>query len=478
MSGRALLQDLIVGVAKRANISEQEAETFVRMVFTVISDSLADEKIIKIRNLGTFKLVEIDERESVDPNTGVLTRVKGYRKIVFTPDNALKDLINKPFAQFETVILNDNTDLAEMERGAESSSLIDEEDDDVALDIEENPEELLEDNGLADEAMSEEIPEEASDVTLSDKNEETVLKETVQDDSMKLEEKTDTEKVEEGIIEEPVGDDMSVAHVLSDEEKIQPGSDMDMGQTNPEVDSVSSSIEYQHADYQKIQEQKVEELNVTTQTVEHQTIEHQSIVHQGREESGRPNRSMRISLGGMIALFVFILVLMTGSYLLGYYRLLCPCVFLTEEENYSEMQVLSDKTDSRSAVCPVPKAKQHPATDTIGKTPENQATKQIAAQTSKPVQTVKQSEAKSKEDSLAQLRKKATQYPQVKNGAYLIVGVKSVHTLKSGESLLRLAQKNYGSRDFVQYIVELNQIKNPDLVQIGKEIKLPELIKK
>ena len=151
MSGRALLQDLIVGVAKRANISEQEAETFVRMVFTIISDSLADEKIIKIRNLGTFKLVEIDDRESVDPNTGALTRVKGYKKIVFTPDNALKDLINKPFAQFETVILNDNTDLSEMERGTESSSLADEEEEDEALAMEESSEELLEENTLMDE---------------------------------------------------------------------------------------------------------------------------------------------------------------------------------------------------------------------------------------------------------------------------------------------------------------------------------------
>ena len=121
------MQDLIQGVSRRANISEQEAETFVRTVFAVVSDSLSDEKVIKIRNLGTFKLVEVDDRETVDPTTGMTTRVKGYRKVVFTPDNTLKDLINKPFSQFETVLLNESTDLADMERGVDPEASVEDE---------------------------------------------------------------------------------------------------------------------------------------------------------------------------------------------------------------------------------------------------------------------------------------------------------------------------------------------------------------
>lgn len=475
MSGRALLQDLIVGVAKRANISEQEAETFVRMVFTIISDSLVDEKIIKIRNLGTFKLVEIDDRESVDPNTGALTRVKGYKKIVFTPDNALKDLINKPFAQFETVILNDNTDLSEMERGAESSALSDEEEEDEALAMEESSEEFLEENTLMDEDSHEEI----SDTTSLEENETAVLNEAVKGDSEKSKEDSDIETTEEDAADGLAVDEKGGGNASSDEENVQPESDVDTESPHSENDVASSNnIEYQHADYQKIQEQKVEELNVTTQTVEHQTIEHQSIVHQGKEENGHQNRSMRLSLGGMIALFVFILVLMTGSYLAGYYRVLCPCTFLPEAENYSGTLVLTGEDDSVSAVCPIPKSEQHAPADTVAEKRMNQPAKEVTAPASEQTQASKGAVAKSKEDSLAQLRKKAAQYPQVKNGSYLIVGIKSSHTLRSGESLLRLAQKNYGSRDFVQYIVTLNQIKDPDLVQIGKEIKLPELIKK
>lgn len=474
MSGRALLQDLIVGVAKRANISEQEAETFVRMVFTVISDSLADEKIIKIRNLGTFKLVEIDDRESVDPNTGALTRVKGYKKIVFTPDNTLKDLINKPFAQFETVILNDNTDLAEMERGVESTPLSEEEEDDETLAVEESSEVFSEENNPVDEDAQEDI----SDTASTEGNEEAVLNEFEKDDSGELVENPDTDNAEKDIAEESIEDERSAESASSEEESkhSDSGADADQEQSKSET-TPPNNIEYQHADYQKIQEQKVEELNVTTQTVEHQTIEHH-IVHQGKEESENQNKSMRLSLGGMIALFVFILMLMTGSYLAGYYRVLCPCTFLPEAGNYSGTLALTGEDDSVSAVCPIPKSEQRVPADTVAEKQMNQSAKETTTPVSEQSQASKAAAAKNKEDSLAQLRKKATQYPQVKNGSYLIVGVKSVHTLKSGESLLRLAQKYYGSRDFVQYIVALNQIKDPNLVQVGKEIKLPELIEK
>lgn len=424
MGGRALLQDLIQGVSRRANISEQEAETFVRTVFAVVSDSLSDEKVIKIRNLGTFKLVEVDDRETVDPTTGMTTRVKGYRKVVFTPDNTLKDLINKPFSQFETVLLNESTDLADMERGVDPEASVEDEE--------------------PEEGEGEELQEETETPDVEEKeSEETELPETA-----------DAEAPQTETVESP-----SAAE--DTEETIEEDRD----------DMSSSSIEYQHADYQKIQEQKVEELNVTTQTVEHQTIEHQSIVHQSEPESERQSRCMRLSQGGMIGLFLFILLLMAGSYFAGYYRVLCPCALCpdgVEPAAVAEMKEADTLTvrEEKRQVEPV-------ENDSVKKAEQN--TGALAA--SAHQQAVRQDSVKSREDSLKHLRAKASEYPQVKNAKYLIVGVKTVHKLKSGESLLRLAQQVYGSREFVTYIIELNQIKDPNLVQIGKEIKLPELVK-
>lgn len=424
MGGRALLQDLIQGVSRRANISEQEAETFVRTVFAVVSDSLSDEKVIKIRNLGTFKLVEVDDRETVDPTTGMTTRVKGYRKVVFTPDNTLKDLINKPFSQFETVLLNESTDLADMERGVDPEASVEDEE--------------------PEEGEGEELQEETETPDVEEKeSEETELPETA-----------DAEAPQTETVESP-------SAVEDTEETIEEDRD----------DMSSSSIEYQHADYQKIQEQKVEELNVTTQTVEHQTIEHQSIVHQSEPESEHQSRCMRLSQGGMIGLFLFILLLMAGSYFAGYYRVLCPCALCPDGV---EPAVVAEMKEADTLTVREEKRQVEPVeNDSVKKAEQN--TGALAA--SAHQQAARQDSVKSREDSLKHLRAKASEYPQVKNAKYLIVGVKTVHKLKSGESLLRLAQQVYGSREFVTYIIELNQIKDPNLVQIGKEIKLPELVK-
>lgn len=480
MGGRVLLQDLIQGVAKRANISEQEAGTFVRTVFAVVSDSLADEKIIKIRNLGTFKLIEVGERETVDAETGAVLRVKGYHKVVFTPDNSLKDLINKPFAQFETVFLNDSTDLADMERGAEDA--VSEGEEDEELEGQEDEENIASVEHAvsggqpeADDSESvagpsvEESSEEMSSVEISS-SEGGAEPASASVSARPVEERPVTE-------EEPVQPVVPEAHV-SEFDRNEASADEEHSENK---EYASDHIEYQHTDYQRVHDQKVEELNVTTQTVEHQTIEHQSIVHQGRAEGERQSRCMRLSQSGMIGLFLFILLLMAGSYLAGYYRVLCPsCTVLPDQGGVAPARVHTERKDTVAKL----QEKAVPAVQNdslVGKGKEDVKEKatpvQPAVSSSASAQPSQAVAGKPSADSLKRLKDKMAQYPQVKQGAYRIVGVKSVHRLKSGESLLRLAQKVYGSRDFVKYIIVMNGIKDPDLVQIGQEIKLPELVK-
>lgn len=487
MGGRVLLQDLIQGVAKRANISEQEAETFVRTVFTVISDTLADEKVIKIRNLGTFKLVEVNDRETVDTNTGAVTRIKGYRKVVFTPDNALKELINKPFAQFEPVVLNEATALSDMERGVESLASDDEEAEDEEPDMPDA--EGLDEGAEADGEDSEPVETPESETVIS---EETPVAdeeaEAIQTEaSTNGAEATETNDAAETITAAAAAENREQetdASVQTEEIRYATESVEETADSEPLADDVelyeeiaAANIEYQHADYQKVQDQKVEELNVTTQTVEHQTIEHQSIVHQGQEGNQRQGNCLRLSQGGMIALFVFILALMVGSYMAGYYRVLCPCTFVPEADNDSKYLQLPAEKDSLATVRQFKETVKHSIADTAVKPDTGKVAVQTTAKDVKNEKTTPQL-SENQADSLKQLREKATQYPQVKSGTYLIVGVKAVHKLKSGESLLRLALSNYGSKDFAKYIVVMNQIKNPNLVQVGQDIKLPELVKK
>ena len=116
MNKKVLLQDLSESLVRRRGMDKEDANVFVRSVFDIIAEYLQADKIIKVKGLGTFKLVTVDSRESVDVNTGERIVIKEYTKVNFTPDPVLRDAVNKPFAQFETVVLYEGTDVAEMER--------------------------------------------------------------------------------------------------------------------------------------------------------------------------------------------------------------------------------------------------------------------------------------------------------------------------------------------------------------------------
>ena len=111
MNEKITLQDLINLFSEKQGISKKDAELFVRSLFDLIEEALAAEKYVKVKGLGTFKLTEVDSRESVNVNTGERIEIQGHTKVSFTPDTTMKDLINKPFAHFETVILNDGVEL-------------------------------------------------------------------------------------------------------------------------------------------------------------------------------------------------------------------------------------------------------------------------------------------------------------------------------------------------------------------------------
>ena len=110
MNEKITLQDLINLFGEKQGMSKKDAELFVRSLFDLIEEALATEKYVKVKGFGTFKLTEVDSRESVNVNTGERIEIQGHTKVSFTPDTTMKDLINKPFAHFETVVLNDGVE--------------------------------------------------------------------------------------------------------------------------------------------------------------------------------------------------------------------------------------------------------------------------------------------------------------------------------------------------------------------------------
>lgn len=115
MDNKIGIQELAAAIAKVREIDGSEAEIFCRSVFEVVSEFLVKDKLVKIKGLGTFKLIEVSDRESINVNTGERIVIAGHTKMSFTPDSVLRDTVNRPFADFETTVLSDNASTEKME---------------------------------------------------------------------------------------------------------------------------------------------------------------------------------------------------------------------------------------------------------------------------------------------------------------------------------------------------------------------------
>ena len=116
------IQEIATVLIEKNGLKRKEAEQFVLTMFDLIKESLATDRVVKIKGLGTFKVVDIEARESVNVNTGERVLIEGHDKITFTPDNTMKELVNKPFSQFETVVLNEGITFDDMPETEEDRS--------------------------------------------------------------------------------------------------------------------------------------------------------------------------------------------------------------------------------------------------------------------------------------------------------------------------------------------------------------------
>ena len=212
MNEKITLQDLINLFSEKQGMNKKDAEVFVRTMFELIEEALATEKYVKIKGLGTFKLTEVDSRESVNVNTGERIEIQGHTKISFTPDVTMKELINKPFSHFETVVLNEGVEL-----------------EDTPV---ETPEEIVQEEIISETIIAEEpaIVEEPQPEPIVETpiEEETIVEEpTVEEQTIEepiseepIEEETIIEEstVEEPVAEEPITEEPVITEVQTSEE--------------------------------------------------------------------------------------------------------------------------------------------------------------------------------------------------------------------------------------------------------------------
>ncbi len=207
---KTALQLIADAVAKKHKITVKEAEKFVSAIFDVVNEGLKTDKLVKVKGLGTFKVQAVKPRESVNVNTGERVLIEGHEKVSFTPDATMKELVNKPFAQFETVVLNDGVDFADIESKSddeEKAENIDEivvsAEEIVASDEEkaETKEEITAE--IIDEKPAEEVPQQAVEIPLvALEAKEEIVEERGKEQKESVEEKETVVEVKAEAVEE------------------------------------------------------------------------------------------------------------------------------------------------------------------------------------------------------------------------------------------------------------------------------------
>ncbi|AFJ07632.1 putative integration host factor IHF alpha subunit [Prevotella intermedia] len=207
---KTALQLIADAVAKKHKITVKEAEKFVSAIFDVVNEGLKTDKLVKVKGLGTFKVQAVKPRESVNVNTGERVLIEGHEKVSFTPDATMKELVNKPFAQFETVVLNDGVDFADIESKSDDEEKAENTDEIVvsAEKIADSDEEKTETKEeitaeIIDEKPAEEVPQPAVEIPMvAVKTKEKIAEESEKEQKETVEEKETVVEVKAETVEE------------------------------------------------------------------------------------------------------------------------------------------------------------------------------------------------------------------------------------------------------------------------------------
>lgn len=218
------IQDLAKIVAERHNKSEEEVTTFLDALVDVLLDGLHQEKVVKIKGLGTFKVTTVKERASINVNSGEPVVIEGHDKISFLPDTSMRDLVNKPFSQFETVPVNDGVEFEDIETSVDVEDTQDaEETGEVIIDVEthEAPQAVALAGLPKNEPAAQPESENENEVPVAE-NEPDDVDITTEEAVTETENVTETESVTETVTEEADSQEEALAETRQEESEPLP----------------------------------------------------------------------------------------------------------------------------------------------------------------------------------------------------------------------------------------------------------------
>ena len=436
MKQKLLLSDFAQWLSEKEGITKKEAQTFLRTLFQIVEQGLTDDQFVKIKGLGTFKLVTVNERESVNINTGERFQIGEHNKIAFIPDASMKEIINRPFAHFESVDLSDETDTAELDAVDEAVK-------------QEFPPISEEETSTAEESIptTVEVITESSHPTSLPEKQKDVTEEVSEESNLTEEIPTEIATITESL-EEKKAEEKAETETLAQAEETEALAQAEETETLAQAEAVAITAK------ETASESQASEENLTPEETPIQVVStSEKTDAMGTDAEISVSQPTTLTVSGAAVeeeedtrrpwlrrtlMALFVLLLCTASYFAGYYRLLCP--------------------PCASTAPTAPAAKVQPDS-TQAKKP--QAAKKDSAAVSAASQTVSKplNEAK---DSVKQ--------PQKQEEA-----VTRTHTIRVGDNLSRIARKYYGDDHYVDFIIRKNNLKNADNIHVGKVLVLPPL---
>lgn len=451
------LNGLADKLAEKSGLSQIEAELFIRKMFDVCHQGLAADKIVKMRWLGTFKVTSVKERESVDVNTGERIVIEGRDKISFTPDNILKEIVNRPFAQFETVIVNDGVDFESIDKKYEDS--------------------------LEDEEQEESLEKPKPIIEVVEPT-ETPLPDVVSEETTQAEAVSSSEPTTSGVIDfldvpENPSEDSSVV-VIGEDSTIEPQTTVSQEVPTEEIpSSVSDDIQA---------DSREENSNAEIKAETDAEIEADDEVEIRRRHFIIPKY--------VVIIASFTLLLLIGG--LGWFAF--NYGQMAAQRDHLELQLAQYKTDKNVVAKPAnvksqeqllqEKARQDSlrmakANDAIKAAERADSLKSAAVDKEMSVKNLKADEKSAelkKKSATDKKRDKAAEHakvvsdkydsdPRVRTGAYRIVGVDQVVTVGEHQTMATLS-KRYLGPGMECYIEALN---GTSTIKSGQKIKIPKL---
>lgn len=465
------LNGLADKLAEKSGLSQIEAELFIRKMFDVCHQGLAADKIVKMRWLGTFKVTSVKERESVDVNTGERIVIEGRDKISFTPDNILKEIVNKPFAQFETVIVNDGVDFESIDKKYEDS--------------------------LEDEEQEESLEKPKPIIEVVEPT-ETPLPDVVSEETTQAEAVSSSEPTTSGVIDfldvpENPSEDSSVV-VVGEDSTIEPQTTVSQEVPTEEISSsVSDDIQ---ADSREENSNAEIEAETDAEIGADAKNEAETDAEFEADDEVEIRRRHFIIPKYVVIIASFTLLLIIGG--LGWFAF--NYGQMAAQRDHLELQLAQYKTDKNVVAKPanvksqeqllLEKARQDSlrmakANDAIKAAERADSLKSAAVDKEKSVKNLKADEKSAelkkksatdkKQDKAAEHAKvvsdKYDSDPRVRTGAYRIVGVDQVVTVGEHQTMATLS-KRYLGPGMECYIEALN---GTSTIKSGQKVKIPKL---